>query len=160
MLLRTVEKSTQRRDARKSIRESFRLQCRTVNTIRSTVQSNSVVKLTRTAELFRVKIEWYYTNSCELRPCDAATIRRAQNIRNTNGLDEASDDPPLSRLLRLREAPASSDESGVWCAGCGGGTSRAGPGEHDNRADVFAVLRLARSAHQDAFFISYRVHYL
>lgn len=46
---------------------------------------------------FKVKIESYYRESG-----DGAT--RSQR---SNGLDEATHDPPLSRLARLREAPAS-----------------------------------------------------
>lgn len=57
---------------------------------------------------------------------------------------QATHDPPLSRLARLREAPASIRR----VRSRGRGATQCGARERDNHADVFAVLQLARSARQ------------
>lgn len=57
----------------------------------------------------------------------------------------SASDPPAWRLARLREAPASVRR--VRLAGAAGARLRRGRrgSDHDNCADVFAVLQLARS---------------
>lgn len=74
-------------------------------------------------------------------------VERSQRSKELGSVgNEATHDPPLSRLARLREAPASIRR--VRSQGRGGGGAEGGEGERDNSADVFAVLQLARSARQ------------
>lgn len=77
------------------------------------------------------------------RITERVTVFDATRSQRSNGLAEATHDPPLSRLARLREAPASIRR--VRLMGRGAGWREA---ERDNCGDVFAVLQLARSAHQ------------
>lgn len=77
------------------------------------------------------------------RQSDVGSSQSAHTGRESErrSSDEASFDPPLSRLARPREAPASIRRVRRASAGA----ARRGAGERDNRADVFAVLQLARS---------------
>lgn len=70
-------------------------------------------------------------------------MQRVHNVE-TGSARQLTTDPPLSRLARLREAPASIRRVRPWGGARGGGRGA----ERDNCGDVFAVLQLARSAHQ------------
>lgn len=78
-------------------------------------------------------------------------MARGAALQRWNELDKATHDPPLSRLVRLREAPASIRRVRSLGRGAGRGSAITA---------VFLPCSNSLARHTSAFFISYRVHYL